>query len=127
MKTLLPATLAALSLSLGGCYLQIEVPEGGHVVSASGAYHCGPAETCRLPVVDIHFNEGFKAVAHKGYIFTGWERRNGAFCGGNLRNCRLSTAGFADSEPLMQLLESDETFYLVPTFERLTWDNGVYR
>lgn len=127
MNALLPATLTALSLTLGGCNLQIEVPEGGHVVSASGAYYCGPEETCRLPVVDIHFNEGFTAVAHKGYMFTHWERRNGAFCGGQSRNCQLSTTGFADSEALMQVLESDQTFYLVPVFEQLTWDNGVYR
>ena len=127
MKFSVAFSQVALVMALCGCNLEIEVPEGGHVISASGAYHCGPAETCRLSVVDVHFNEGFTAVAHEGYMFTHWERRPGAFCGGQSRHCRLSTAGFADSDELMHVLESDASFYLVPVFEQLTWDNGVYR
>ena len=128
MKFSISGSVIVLALVLSGCNVQIDVPEGGRVVSQSGAYVCESGQSCVISVVDIHFDETFMAMPEPGYKFMGWENHPGrpAFCGGSAEACRLSTAGFDENEELMQVLESNQTWHLVPVFELMTWDNGTY-
>ena len=43
------------ALLLAGCRLEIIVPEGGQVTSASGNYNCDEASTCQADIVDGNF------------------------------------------------------------------------
>lgn len=104
-----------LAVSVSGCKVQITVPEGGRVVSESGAYVCEAGETCAIDVVDTFFDEVFFAKPATGYRFTAWRKRGASFCGGKQSPCPLSTTFFPDT-PLMQFLESDSTFFLEPVF-----------
>jgi N-acetylneuraminic acid mutarotase len=100
---------------LSGCKVQITVPEGGRVETMSGAYVCESGETCVIDVVDIFFDEVFKAKPADGFKFTAWRQKDFAFCGGSNAPCALSTALFPGT-PLMALLESDHVFPLEPVF-----------
>lgn len=112
-------SLLLLSL-LGGCKIVILGHNVGGVVSETGAFDCPAGETCRIDVVDIHFRETFTGRArHPNYRFTGWQKGGRHFCGGGEGPCELSTAGFADNRHLLALLESDETFFLIPQYERV--------
>ena len=46
-----------------GCKIEITVPEGGKVVSASHAYDCDSGKICVVEVNDFHFAETFDAHA----------------------------------------------------------------
>ena len=48
-------TLLTGLLLLSACKIIIPVPEGGQVVSASGARDCAAGETCEIDVVDTFF------------------------------------------------------------------------
>lgn len=110
----------ATSLILGACKIQIDVPEGGQVVSASGAFDCASGETCTIDVSDIHFDETFSAVAADNYDFMGWARQDRGFCGDSLNDCRLFTTAFAGFEVLLALLANpEEIYYLAPVFEHI--------
>ena len=69
------AILILLSF-LAGCKLQIIVPTGGVVTTASGTYTCGAGQTCEINVVDMLFDETFTAVPDTGYVFNKWEKRS---------------------------------------------------
>ncbi len=99
------------------CKVQVEPGIGGAVVSDSGEFVCYPGETCLVDVSDTSFDETFRAVASDGYAFEGWERRQGAFCGGRTDSCRLFTALLAGNEFFLNFLNDDElTYYLAPVF-----------
>ncbi|MBN7797557.1 hypothetical protein [Parahaliea mediterranea] len=104
-------------LALSACKVRVTVPEGGSVISASGAHDCAAGKHCVIDVYDTTFDETFTAKPAQGYRFTGWRKRHGGFCGGNTTPCRLATTGFEDNSDLMQILESDQVFYLEPVFE----------
>jgi len=104
---------------VSGCKIEIAVPEGGSVVSSSGAYNCSANRTCTISVVDIYFDETFSTRPASDYQFTNWKKRNRSFCGGKSTPCRLFTAGFLGNETLMGFLESNEVFYLQPVFEKI--------
>ncbi len=110
--------LVAASL-LGGCKLTLVVPEGGSVTTVSGAYSCEAANECEIDVVDTFFDEEFQAVPAEGYEFVGWKKRTGGFCGTSFSACKLSTVGFEEYEILLEVLESDLTYYLEPEFRSL--------
>ncbi|WP_157976597.1 S8 family peptidase [Parahaliea mediterranea] len=102
---------------LGGCKVRIEVPEGGRVESASGRYQCNAGAVCELDVRDTNFNERFLAIEESGYVFRGWRRDNGYFCGGSVGACVLNTTGFVGNADLMAVLRSNQVFHLEPVFE----------
>lgn len=111
--------LTSLFILLGGCKISIEVPDlhGAQVVSTSGAYICTHAsEECVIDVVDLFFDETFRALPNRGYMFTGWERRERGLCGGSTEDCRLFTSSFEGIDLLMAVLESDQTYYLEANF-----------
>ncbi|WP_116368617.1 hypothetical protein [Parahaliea mediterranea] len=104
--------------SSAGCKVRISVPEGGQVVSASGAFDCPQGQVCTVDVVDVFFDERFSGAPAAGFVFTGWRRGQDRLCGGGPRDCRLVTEGFAGNEGLMAVLESDRVFHLEPVFAR---------
>ncbi len=100
-----------------GCKIQVDVPSGGDVTSESGDYNCTATQSsCTFDVSDLLFDEVFVAQPDTGFLFSGWKSKHKAFCGGSLEPCELSTASFADNDILMAILESEDVFYLEPTF-----------
>ncbi|KAA1194086.1 hypothetical protein F0M18_01180 [Pseudohalioglobus sediminis] len=111
--------IALISLAVCACKVEIIVPEGGRVLTESGAYNCSEGKTCTIDVVDIFFDEVFQALPEEGYLFEGWKKRDNGFCGGKDEACSLSTKDFAGNDLLLAILESDETFFLQPVFSRV--------
>lgn len=109
-------TFFTLGLSLTGCKILIEVPQGGKVVSVSGAYECPAGSTCSVEVEDLLFDETFTVVAEEGYTFEGWRKGDRLLCGGFTAPCPLFTYFFEGNAALLSLLESDETYFLEPVF-----------
>ncbi len=99
-----------------GCKIRIEVPEGGHVETFSGVFVCGELQTCDIDVVDIFFRETYVAVPNEGMFFNGWEERDRGLFGGTAEPAAVDVEPFADNAALAALLESDEVFFLSPTF-----------
>lgn len=115
IKKILAVT--AIGLLVAGCKIKMVVPEGGDVVDESGEVVCAAGDTCNVFVNDIFFDETYTAMPHEGMMFTGWQKRNRGFCGGNTKPCRLFTSGFEGDDILMSFLEDDtQTFHLNPTF-----------
>lgn len=108
--------LVLMAMFIVSCKIKIVVPEGGSVVSASGAYNCSSGETCKLDVVDTFFSETFTAVPADGYEFHKWKKRANAICPGTSTPCDVSTEGFGEFPALMAVLESNEVFQLKPIF-----------
>ena len=46
---------------VSGCKVVVIVPEGGRVISESGAHVCNASESCEISVVDFFFDETFVA------------------------------------------------------------------
>jgi antitoxin component YwqK of YwqJK toxin-antitoxin module len=103
-------------LALAGCKLRVVVPEGGVVISESGAYECLPGKPCNIQVVDIFFNENLIAEPEQGYYFRHWKGGDHTLCADSFNNCQLSTGAFEGRPALEQFLESDEVFFLRPLF-----------
>ncbi len=137
------AVLSAFALS--ACKLTIEVTEGGHVRSASGAYDCKPVEGaevqqfdahsghsphagsihvqheeayhCDIEIGDASFDETFTAVPDDGYEFSHWKKVPRGFFGDSDKNpVRLTTTIFMGIEAMRAVFDSDITFYLEPVF-----------
>ena len=106
--------LFTTALSLTGCKILIQVPEGGEVVSVSGTYQCAEGSDCMIEVTDLLFDETFEVITDEGYSFAGWRKGDGYLCGGFNAPCPLFTSFFGDSALLMALLESDEVYFLEP-------------
>ena len=112
------AALAVCSL-LAACRITVEVPEGGAVRSQSGTYICKAGQVCNIRVNDVFFEETFVAVPAEGYFFKKWTKKPNAFCGDMLTDCALATTGFVGHQALLDILESNKTFYLSPQFEKI--------
>lgn len=112
------STLSVLLL-LTGCKLVVIVPSGGEVSSSSGDYHCTESTKCSFDVADLDFLEVFVPHAAPGYRFAGWRSAKRTLCGGQENSCEIASAGLASHPALLQLLESDEEFYLEPIFEQV--------
>jgi hypothetical protein len=110
--------LAALFAAFSGCKIQIDVPAGGIVVSESGKYKCDSGQTCVIDVYDALFDETFVPIPDQGFRFSAWKKRERGLCGGKDEPCWLPTTGFPGHDVLMDILESDEVFYLTPEFGR---------
>jgi len=118
MKPLNLTVIAAALLLSAGCKIRIDVPEGGQVVTESGAFDCASGAVCEIDVVDLFFNETFIAEPAAGYRFAGWEKIHRGLCGGSEDPCHLVTSAFEGNEVLMGFLERpEEIFFLNPLFE----------
>ena len=109
--------VALVFLLLPGCKIEVTAPEGGRVVTRSGAFTCESGSTCVIDVVDVFFDETFEAEPASGYLFSNWRKRDRGLCGDRKEPCHLYTTTFPGTL-LMQFLESDEVFYLEPLFYR---------
>lgn len=107
--------LAAL-IVVTSCKVEITVPEGGAVTTEVNAYRVKALETDSIDVNDTSFHETFVAEPADGYLFAGWKKQERGLCGGSLAPCELYTSWMAGYNSLMAILESDEYFYLTPSF-----------
>lgn len=105
-------------LALAGCKIKITVPEGATVMTLSGRFQCTGGEMCVIDVVDTMFDETFTVVPPDGLAFAGWRKDDRFLCGGSTDDCRLFTTTFPGT-PLVAFLETDEEFFLEPTFSGL--------
>lgn len=104
------------ALLLAGCRLEIIVPEGGQVTSASGNYNCDEASTCQADIVDGNFEETFTALPNAGYRFVGWSKTQSNVCEGVDGSCKLSLRALPISFR-NRILSSSSVGRLVPIFE----------
>jgi predicted secreted Zn-dependent protease len=115
--TLASCVLAAL---LTGCNVEVVMPVGGSLVSASGLYGCAAAETCTLAMDHAYFYESFEAVAAPGYRFSHWGDAPGNFCAGRSEpTCdEIDTRSFLGKPLLLDYLRNSASFSLTPVFVR---------
>jgi Leucine Rich repeats (2 copies) len=121
-KLSIPSLLALMLVFVltAGCKVEITVPEGGKVVSASHAYDCDSGKICVVEVNDFHFAEKFDAQAWEGWVFIGWKVGRGYLCQRSDSVCHLSNKGLGQYEAMSAIVESDETFFLEPEFVKGT-------
>ena len=114
-------------MPITGCWIHIKVPEeGGIVTTESGSRRFAyPGTTYAVGVHDYYFDEVFEAVPDPGYRFLGWKSMPRGLCGGSEEPCHIHTAGYDPNPFLTTLVESEETFYLEPVFEKLPGCEGV--
>lgn len=109
----------SLILSITGCKLRIDSPEGGRIQSESGAFGCSSGQTCEIDIIDFFFDETFAAIPEEGHFFRKWEAGDQRLCGGRIAQlCRISTIGQENNLTVQQFLESDGVFLLKPIFNR---------
>lgn len=110
--------LAGVLLSSTGCKVEIYVPPNGRVETESGVYSCDAGNTCIIEVTDLFFDETFVAVPDSKYAFAWWRKRPRGLCGGLNSSCRLQPSLLDGNEDIAEIIESEETFYLEPVFDR---------
>jgi hypothetical protein len=113
--------LAVLTAALAtSCKVQITVPKGGKVITESGDYECKSGEVCSIDIYDLFFDQAFIATPAEGYVFARWEKVARGLCAYKSTPCRIASAWASIHEVFMELLESDDVFYLEPVFAN-TW------
>ena len=108
--------LAITALSIMGCKVQITAPEGGQVISKSGAYQCQSGQVCTIDIHDLFFDEEFTGEPAPGYSFFEWRKVDRSLCAYKTTPCRIVSAWAQIHEVFMELLESDDVFYLEAVF-----------
>lgn len=78
---------------------------------------CEASQTCEIEVVDLLFDETFVAEPAQGYTFDRWHPEAFYLCGDLSGHCPIFTAGFEGHEVLMDILASDEAWFLAPVFK----------
>ena len=116
MLVLRKVMVLAAVMTVVGCKVEIAVPEGGAVKTEFGTYRVEAMEADSIEVNDTSFHETFVAEPAEGYLFAGWKKQERGLCGGSLAPCELYTSWMAGDDSLMAILESDESFYLTPSF-----------
>ena len=107
----------------GGCRIEIAVPEGGKVLSESGNHECLSGNICNIDVDDFSFSQTFNATPDgPDYLFSHWRKRPRGLCGGQAQPCAIDASRAADHPNLIDILYSDQVFYLEPVFSKPdTW------
>ena len=103
---------------ISACRILVVVPEGGKVITRSGAIQCAATQSCPIDVDDLLFDETFVAVPDAGYVFTGWRKDQWYFCGGKRTVCSLATHFMGKNSTLRSVLSSQQVFFLSPRFAR---------
>lgn len=113
------AAALVLCLLISACKVEVVVPEGGSVAQISRhRFLCDEGETCQIDIRDAVFNDYFAADPRPGWKFDGWAKGDRHLFGGSRENpVRLSTWRFPDTG-LMDILRSEQVFYLRPKFVR---------
>ena len=113
---LLKLFLSAVIVITAGCRLEVIVPEGGRVTSASGSFDCDTATTCKSDITDYNFEEAFTAIPNTGYRFAGWSKTESNVCEGIEGTCELSLRTLPTSLR-NRIFNSDSVARLAPIFE----------
>lgn len=96
--------------------IEISVPEGGVVISASGEHDCAESSDCVVEVTDRGFYDTFYAEPIEEYLFAGWQDGERALCGASLDPCSLGDSEFNTSPSVLDIIESEDAFLLLPQF-----------
>ncbi len=113
IRFLLYTSIAAIA----ACKIDVDVPSGGSVTTDSGSLSCSANSSCSLDVANIYFDETFVANPATGFDFIGWKSGPARLCSGSTEPCRFSTAGLADNEDAIALLDDPNLLvYLEPAF-----------
>ncbi|MFT6892126.1 MAG: hypothetical protein ACJASY_004186, partial [Halioglobus sp.] len=81
--------------------------------------------SCEIAIDDTTFDDTFTAVPYEGYEFKRWKKRDGGlFGGGKVAEVRIYTTGFEVSDLLMEILDSDNVYYLEPVFRKVSTPTG---
>lgn len=110
--------VCAMSLALlSGCKLAIIVAEGGEVQSNFSGV-CAAGSVCVQEITDTSFSETLTAVADPGWEFERWSTGGNFFCA-DLTDpqCELSLAWGEGIAEVEAVVESGETFYVMPIFK----------
>ena len=119
MKTARNAILIlSIAAVTSACKLAVIVVEGGEVNALNSGTRCEGA-ICIVEVNDTGFSEIFFADEKEGWYFKEWNKGHGFFCGGsNYPVCSVSFEGYEGTEEAQAVVESPETFYLMPVFKK---------
>ena len=110
--------LLSLTVCIAGCKLAVIVVEGGEVQSINSGT-CLEGTICVHQVNDTDYTETFTAVPNSGWAFVNWQSGDRFFCRGSIDpECDISAAGHEGNVILEAVIESDETFYLMPVFKQ---------
>lgn len=115
---------ALLCCTAMACKVIVIVPEGGKVVSEDG-FECLGGQTCEIDVSDTTFDSTFTAIPDEGNTFSRWKRADRYFCGGSTQPCPLNATGFGGDQNLLDVLASDQEFYIEPIF--VDYNVGYWR
>jgi len=99
-----------------GCKVKITVPNGGKVVSKSGAYVCKSGQVCTIEINDLFFFEEFVGQPDTGNKFVKWRKRKRGLCGNKVGPCKVDSSLAELHENFMKILRSDDVFHLEPVF-----------
>ena len=109
-----------LTILVAACKVAVLVVEGGEVHS-TGSGTCAEGAICMVEVSDTNFSDAFTAVPNQGWYFARWNKGRGFLCGNRPDpTCVVSTMGTAGNATIEAVIASDETFYLMPVFEKST-------
>lgn len=98
-------------ITASGCKVIQIVPEGGAILSRTGANNCASGQTCEIDVPNGQvFSETFTAEPDEGYRFAGWKRADRYLCGGSAEPCALENVPG-------ELTDQDIDLFLEPVFE----------
>jgi hypothetical protein len=105
------------ALTLAGCKVEMVPGQGGRIDGNTGTW-CREADICTLRIETTDFLEEFIAVAEPGWKFSHWKQRAGGFCSGSEENtCTLDTTNFVAFPALLEVLNSDDRYFMEPVFE----------
>lgn len=110
-------TVLTATALFAGCKLNVVVPTGGNVTSASGWRHCASGTICEFVIANNTFNESFTAVPKPGYVFSKWA--DGFVCGKSTNPvCTINNTGYVmgSNAAADSLIKSGEHVYIMPLF-----------
>ena len=110
----------AIAAFTTACKLAVIVVKGGEVQS-TGSGTCIAGTVCIVDVTDPDFSEIFTAIPDDGWHFTMWNSGERFFCGGSTNpRCTLSFEGYEETKAVQEMVDSSETFYLMPVFREVS-------